>query len=85
MAKPTSKAGRIPSAASVTIITSAIAVSTEPSSWLTIEPTVRDWSLDAPTEITARNSSGQRASASATVRRTRAAVSMMLNPLRLTT
>ena len=38
IAKPTSNAERVPSVASTTIITSAIAVRTEPSSWLTIAP-----------------------------------------------
>jgi hypothetical protein len=41
----------VPSAASTTIITSAMAVSTEPSSWLTIEATTRDWSFEVPTLI----------------------------------
>ena len=85
IAKPTSSAGRMPSAASVTIITSAIAVSTELSSCLTIDSTVRDWSLEVPTVTAARSSSGQSFSASATVSRTRSAVSMMLKPRRLTT
>ena len=48
IAKPTSSAGRRPSEARTTIITSAMAVSTDPSSWLTMEATCRDWSFDAP-------------------------------------
>ena len=53
MAKPTSRAERSPSIASVTIMTSAMAVSTEFSSWPTIEPTVMDWLLDVPTSTVA--------------------------------
>ena len=42
IAKPTNKAGLVPKAARTTIITNAIAVRTEPSSWLTIDATLRD-------------------------------------------
>ena len=42
IANPTSKADLIPSAAKTTIITNAIAVKTEPSSWLTISETCLD-------------------------------------------
>ena len=42
IAKPTSRAGRVPKDASTTIMTKAMAVRTEPSSWLTIEATARD-------------------------------------------
>jgi hypothetical protein len=44
IAKPTSIAERVPSAASTTIITSAMAVRTEPSSWRTMPSTCTDWS-----------------------------------------
>ena len=46
MAKPTNNAARVPRDAKTTIITNAMAVSTDPSSWLTMDSTVRDWSLD---------------------------------------
>ena len=42
IAKPTRSADRIPSAAKTTIITRAMAVKTEPSSWLTISETCLD-------------------------------------------
>ena len=42
MANPTKKAGRDPRAASTTIMTKAMAVSTEPSNCLTIPSTFRD-------------------------------------------
>ena len=85
MAKPTSSAARVPSAPSTTIITSAMAVSTEPSSCLTMLSTMRLWSLLAETVTAARSSGGQSASACATTARTSVAVSIRLKPLRLTT
>ena len=42
IAKPTRRADRIPSAAKTTIITRAMAVKTDPSSWLTISETCLD-------------------------------------------
>jgi hypothetical protein len=42
IAKPTSMADRVPRAARTTIITSAMAVSTELSSWRTMSATVTD-------------------------------------------
>ena len=61
MAKPTSKAARLPRLARITIITSAIAVKTEPSSCPTIEATVSLWSFELPTWMAARRSSGHSA------------------------
>ena len=84
IAKPTSSAERTPSEASTTIITSAIAVSTEPSSCWTMERTVRDWSLEVVTSTASRSWGGQRATSAATSSRTSWAVSMRLKPLRLT-
>ncbi len=85
IAKPTSSAARVPSEASTTIITSAMAVSTDPSSWLTMEATPVLWSFEMPTVIVARMSSVQLARSASTTSRTTAAVSMMLKPRRLTT
>ncbi len=62
-----------------------MAVRTEPSSWLTMDATDRLWSFDVPTVIASRRSAGQVACSAASAARTSAAVSMMLNPLRLTT
>ena len=84
MAKPTSSAERMPSEASTTIMTSAMAVSTEPSSWPTIDSTVRDWSFEVTTSIASRSSGGQVAASAATSARTSSAVSMRLKPFRLT-
>ena len=84
MEKPTSSAARVPRLARTTI-TSAMAVSTAPSSCSTMELTMRDWSLDATGTTEARSSAGQPARASSTVARTVAAVSIRLKPLRLTT
>jgi hypothetical protein len=85
IAKPTSMAERVPSAARTTIITSAMAVRTEPSSWRTMSSTCTDWSSVVSTRTLSRSSSGQEARTSSTVWRTRSAVSMTLNPCRLTT
>ena len=85
IAKPTRSAERVPSAASTTIITSAMAVSTDPSSCVTIDRTVRDWSSVTVTSTACRSSGGQVATSASTSRRTSAAVSMMLKPFRLTT
>ena len=46
IAKPTSSAERMPSAPSTTIITSAMAVSTELSSWATMPSTWLDSSME---------------------------------------
>ena len=78
IANPTSSAARLPRLDSTTIITSAIAVSTDPSSWLTIEPTTRLWSFEVPTWIAARSSGGHLAREVASVSFTRSTVSIRL-------
>ena len=85
IAKPTSRAARMPSAANTTIITNAIAVNTEPCSCWTIEFTTRDWSFDVPTSTAAIRPSGHSDDFLATISLTKVAVSIRLNPLRLTT
>ena len=85
IANPTNSAERVPSVARTTIMTSAMAVRTEPSSCDTIERTVRDWSSVMVTSTAWRNSSGQRSVSRAISSRTCCAVSMMLKPLRFTT
>ena len=82
---PTSNAARVPSEVKTTIITKATAVKTDPSSWLTMLSTERLWSLDVPKFTADFKSSGQLACSSSTTRRTSFAVSIRLNPLRLTT
>ena len=85
IAKPTSSAERIPSEASTTIITSAIAVMTEPSSWLTIDEMTWLWSLEYRTSTACFSSSGHSSVAASTTSFTSATVSIRLKPLRLTT
>jgi hypothetical protein len=67
MAKPTSNAARMPNAARTTIITSAIAVKTDPKSCWTIESTIRLWSFDVPTVTAACKPSGQAAARAVTI------------------
>jgi hypothetical protein len=85
IAKPTSIADRVPSAARTTIITSAMAVRTEPSSWRTMPSTCTDWSSVVADAHRLLQFDGPVARTASTVWRTRAAVSMMLKPCRLTT
>ncbi len=69
---------------STTIITSAIAVSTDACSWSTIEATSFEVSIEMSTRIASCSSSGHSATEAATLSRTSSAVSMTLKPLRLT-
>ena len=85
IANPTRSAERVPRNARTTIITSAIAVRTEPSSCCTMDLMVLDWSREVPRVTAFFISSGHVWRAASTSSRTRATVSMMLNPLRLTT
>ena len=85
IANPTSMAERVPRAANTTTMTSAMAVKTDPSSWRTMSATVTDWSSVVSTCTDCCNSTGHVLRTSSTVARTRAAVSMMLKPWRLTT
>ena len=85
IAKPTNKDGRIPSEASTTIITSAIAVSTEASSWLTMPSTFLELSIEKETLMAARKSSGQRATSASTASFAAATVAIRFAPLDLTT
>ena len=85
IAKPTSRAARLPREARTTIITSATAVRTEPSSWLTMEPTTRLWSLEVPRVTEALSSGGHLVWALVRVSFTRSTVSIRLKPLRFTT
>ena len=85
IAKPTSSADRRPNAPSTTIITSAMAVSTEPSSWLTMPCTWRLSSIEKSTCTAVCNGAGQEARTFSTTSLTAATVSMIGSPLRLTT
>ena len=78
IAKPTSKAARIPRAASTTIITSAIAVKTDPRSCCTILSTMRLWSFEVPSVTAAFSPSGQAALWAATISFTWVEVSIRL-------